>query len=171
MIKYLAALNRLFLFNNQEPYSPNIRSRLRVKQAEKRHFADPSMAAALLNLTAPKLIADLNTLGFLFETLVEHDLGIYAQSFGAKLFHYQDYKNNEIDAVIELEDGEWCAFEIKLGAKKIDEGAKNLNRVCKDIEENGGRPPKVKCVICGLSNAAYKRPDDVFVVPITSLKP
>lgn len=171
MIKYLAALNRLFLFNNQEPYSPNIRSRLRVKQAEKRHFADPSMAAALLNLTAPKLIADLNTLGFLFEALVEHDLGIYAQSFGAKLFHYQDYKNNEIDAVIELEDGEWCAFEIKLGAKKIDEGAKNLNRVCKDIEENGGRPPKVKCVICGLSNAAYKRPDDVFVVPITSLKP
>lgn len=170
LTKYMSALGRLFLFNNQEPFSPNIRSGLRVKQAEKRHFADPAMAAALLGLTEQKLMGDLNTFGFLFEALVERDLGIYAQSFGGKLFHYQDYKNNEIDAVIELEDGEWCAIEIKLGAKKIDEGANNLNRVCNSIVKDGGKPPKMKCVICGLSNAAYERPDGVFVVPITALK-
>ena len=92
--KYLTALERLFLFNNQPPFSPNFRSRLRVKQAEKRHFADPAMAAALLNMTEQKLMGDLNTFGFLFESLVERDLSIYAQSFGGKLFHYQDYKNN-----------------------------------------------------------------------------
>lgn len=170
MAKYLTALGRLFLFNNQEPFSPNFRSGLRVKQAEKRHFADPSMAAAMLNMTDKKLFSDLNTFGFLFEALVERDLSIYAQSFGAKLFHYQDYKNNEIDAVIEMEDGEWCAFEIKLGAKKIDEGAQNLIKVCNDIVENGGKAPRIKCVICGLSNAIYQRPGGVFVVPITSLK-
>ena len=107
--KYLTALERLFLFNNQEPFSPNLRSGLRVKQSEKRHFSDPSMAAAMLNLTDKKLFSDLNTFGFLFEALVERDLSIYAQSFGGKLFHYQDYKNNEIVAVIESEDGEWCA--------------------------------------------------------------
>ena len=168
--KYLTALERLFLFNNQEPFSPNLRSGLRVKQSEKRHFSDPSMAAAMLNLTDKKLFSDLNTFGFLFEALVERDLSIYAQSFGGKLFHYQDYKNNEIDAVIELEDGEWCAFEIKLGAKKIDEGAQNLIKVCSNIAENGGKEPKIKCVICGLSNAAYQRPDGVFVVPVTALK-
>ena len=168
--KYLEALNRMFLFNNQAPFSPNIRSSLRVKQAEKRHFSDPAMACALLNLTPTKLLGDLNTFGFLFEALVERDLAIYAQSFGAKLFHYQDYKNNEIDAVIELEDGEWCAFEIKLGAKKIDEGAENLVKVCADIVNNGGKAPKIMCVICGLSNAAYQRPDGVYVVPITALK-
>ena len=168
--KYLHALERLFLFNNQEPYSPNLRSGLRVKQSEKRHFSDPSMAAAMLNITGQKLLGDLNTFGFLFESLVERDLSIYAQSFGGKLYHYQDYKNNEIDAVIELDDGEWCAFEIKLGAKKIDEGAANLNKVCDDIVKNGGKAPKIKCVICGLSNAAYKRKDEVFVVPITALK-
>ena len=77
---------------------------------------------------------------------------------------------NEIDAVIELDDGEWCAFEIKLGAKKIDEGAENLIKVCNDIVANGGKAPKIMCVICGLSNAAYVRPDGVFVVPITALK-
>lgn len=168
--KYLDVISRLFLLNNQTPYSPNIRSSLRVKQQEKRHFSDPAMACALLNITPEKLLNDLNTFGFLFEGLVERDLDIYAQSFGAKLFHYQDYKNNEIDAVIELENGDWCAFEIKLGGNKIDEGASNLIKVCKDIENNGGKPPKIKCVICGLSNAAYKRPDGVYVVPITALK-
>lgn len=168
--KYLEALNRLFLFNNQTPFSPNLRSSLRVKQAEKRHFSDPAMACALLNITADKLLGDLNTFGFLFEAMVERDLAVYAESFGAKLFHYQDYKNNEMDAVIELESGEWCAFEIKLGAKKIDEGAENLISVCNDIVANGGKAPKIMCVICGLSNATYQRPDGVYVVPITALK-
>ncbi|MBP9988876.1 MAG: ATP-binding protein [Ruminococcus sp.] len=168
--RYIGALGRIFLFNNQEPFSPNFRSGLRVKQGEKRHFSDPSMAAALLNITPSKLLSDLNTFGFLFESLVEHDLSVYVGAFGGKLFHYQDYKGNEIDAVIELDDGDWCAFEIKLGAKKIDEGADNLIRVCDDIVKNGGKAPKIKCVICGLSNAAYQRQDGVFVVPITALK-
>ncbi len=168
--KYLEGLNRLFLFNNQPPYSPNLRSSLRVKQAKKRHFSDPAMACAMLHITPEKLLSDLNTFGFMFEALVERDLAVYAQSFDAQLFHYQDYKGNEIDAVIELKNGDWCAFEIKLGAKRIDEGAKNLTRVCSDIEANGGKPPKMKCVICGLSNASYMRPDGVFVVPITALK-
>ncbi len=167
---YLESLSRLFLFNNQPPFSPNFRSPLRIKQAEKRHFSDPAMACAILNLTADKMLNDLNIFGFLFEALVERDLAIYAQSFGGKLFHYQDYKNNEIDAVIELEDGDWCAFEIKLGAKRIDEGAENLTKVCKDIEKNEGKPPKIKCVIAGLSNAAYLRPDGIYVCPITALK-
>ncbi|MDD6801402.1 MAG: DUF4143 domain-containing protein [Mollicutes bacterium] len=168
--KYLESLNRLFLFNNQKPFSPNFRSSLRVKQMEKRHFSDPAMACALLNLTSTKLLQDLNTFGFLFESLVERDLDIYSQSFGGKLFHYQDYKNNEMDAVIELEDGEWCAFEIKLGAKRIEEGAKNLIKASSEIVKSGGKPPKIQCVICGLSNAAYRRADGVYVVPITALK-
>lgn len=168
--KYLDAFERLFLLNNQKPFSPNLRSSLRVKQQEKRHFSDPAMACALLNITADKLLNDLNTFGFMFESLVERDLAIYAQAFGGILYHYQDYKNNEIDAVIELEDGEWCAFEIKIGAKKIDEGAKNLIKTRNNIIENGGKAPKIMCVICGLSNAAYIRSDGVFVVPITALK-
>ena len=168
--KYLDKLNRLFVTNNQLPFSVNLRSSLRVKQFEKRHFSDPAIACALLNITPKKLMQDLNTFGLLFEALVVRDLEIYAQSFGAKLFHYQDYKNNELDAVIELDNGEWCAFEIKLGCNKIDEGANSLIRTCLEIEKNGGKPAKIKCVICGLSNAAYQRKDGVYVVPVTSLK-
>lgn len=167
---YLDVFNRLFLIDNQPPFSTNIRSSVRVKQAEKRHFCDPSLACALLKATPDRLIGDLNTFGFLFEALVERDLKVYAESFGANLFHYQDYNNKEVDAVIELSDGRWCAFEINLGANQIDKAAESLIELKNNILKNGGIAPSVLCVICGMSNAAYIRPDGVFVVPITALK-
>lgn len=168
---YLDIFSRLFLIENQQPFSLKIRSSVRVKQAEKRHFADPSLAAALLGATEEKLLGDLNTLGFLFEALCERDLRIYADAFGGQLYHYQDYQNREVDAVIQLPGGEWCAFEIKLGANQIDEAAAVLVKLKNDIaKEPGGIPPKVLCVVCGMSNAAYKRADGVYVVPITALR-
>ena len=46
------------------------------------------------------------------------------------------------------------------------------NRLQKEeIVKAKGKAPSVLCVICGLSNAAYQRPDGVYVVPITALKP
>lgn len=167
---YLDIFKRLFLLDNQPPFSSGIRSSVRLKQAEKRHFSDPSLACALLKATPSRLINDLETLGFLFEALCERDLRIYAESFNANLYHYQDYANREADAVIELEDGRWCAFEIKLGANQIDKAAHDLIEIKNAIKDSGGNPPDVLCVICGLSNAAYKREDGVFVVPITALK-
>lgn len=132
---------------------------------------DPSLACALLKATPEKLLSDLETLGFLFEALCERDLKIYAETFGANLYHYQDYRNREIDAVIEMTDGSWCAFEIKLGANQIDLAAESLLRMRKEImNEADGKPPAVLCVICGLSSAAYQREDGVFVVPITALR-
>lgn len=169
--QYLDLFSRLFLLDNQLPFSTNIRSSVRVKQAEKRHFCDPALACALLKATPEKLQGDLNTFGFMFEALCERDLKIYAESFGANVFHYQDYQNREIDAVIELDNGTWCAFEIKLGANQIDSAARELISIRDKIaEEKDGVPPSVLCVICGMSNAAYQRADGVFVVPITALK-
>ena len=167
---YLDIFTRLFILDNQKPFATSIRSSVKVKQSEKRHFVDPSIPCALLNLTRDKLLNDLELLGFLFESLVERDLLTYVDSFNAKLYHYQDYKNNEIDAIIELEDGSWCGVEIKLGANQIDEAAKNLVRINNQIEKEGGTPAKSLIVICGLTNASYKRPDSVYVVPITALK-
>ena len=87
------------------------------------------------------------------------------------MYHYQDYDNKEIDAVVELKNGDWCSFEIKLGANQIDFAAESLLKINKKIKEDPkGKPAKILCVISGLSNAAYKRPDGVYVVPITALK-
>ena len=167
---YLDIFNRLFLTDNQPSFSAKLRSSVRVKQAEKRHFCDPSLACALLNATPEKLIGDLETFGFLFESLCERDLKIYAESFGASLYHYQDYAGNEIDAVIELQDGGWCGIEIKLGANKIEEAAANLLHIRDEVVKDGSKAPSALIVLCGLSHAAYQRPDGVYVVPLTALK-
>ena len=86
------------------------------------------------------------------------------------MFHYQDYTNKEVDVVIELKDGRWCAIEIKLGANQIDKAAENLIELNNKILADGGKAPSIMCVICGLSSAAYQRSDGVYVIPITSLK-
>lgn len=173
LAEYLDVFDRLFLIDNQPPFSATLRSSARVKQQVKRHLCDPSVACSLLGIHKPAmLVDDLNTMGFLFEALVEHDLRIYAESFRAKLYHYQDYNGKEMDAVIELENGSWCGVEIKLGAHQIDEAAKNLLNIAQKFEDGTKtRPPAALCVVCGLSNAAYRRPDGVYVVPLTALKP
>lgn len=169
--EYLDIFERLFLTDNQQPFGAGARSSVRVKQSVKRHFSDPSLACALLGTTPESLLGDLETLGFLFEALCERDLKIYAESFGGALYHYQDYKGHEIDAVIELPDGKWCAFEIKLGVNQIDTAAGSLLKIRKAFEKDGkGKTPSVLCVLCGMANAAYRRPDGVYVVPVTALK-
>ena len=140
---YIDGLKRMFIIENQKPYAPKTRSALRVKQQEKRHLA---------------------------EALCERDLRTYAESFDAKLYHYRDYDGNEIDAVIELKNGEWCAFEIKLDSGKIDEAAEKLLKIRKKLENNSVELPKVMGIIVGLGSAAYKREDGIFVVPIGCLK-
>lgn len=167
---YLDALRRLFLLRDTPPFSPSVRSSVRVKQLAKRHFSDPSISTAILNLNEEKLCRDLETFGFLFEALVEHDLMQYAEANNAKMYHYQDYKERKIDAVVETEDGAWSAFEIKLGTNSIDEAAAKLVKIKTKIGEEGGIPPQSLVVISGLASAAYQRDDGVYVVPITTLK-
>ncbi len=169
--EYLNIFSRLFIIDNLKPYSTKIRSSVRIKQAEKRHFCDPSLVCALLNITPSMLLNDLETLGFLFEALCERDLKIYAESFGANIYHYQDYRGREIDTIIELDDGRWCAIEIKLGANQIESAAENLKTIYKEMKEDPDAIlPSVMCIVCGLTSAAYQRDDGIYVVPITALK-
>jgi predicted AAA+ superfamily ATPase len=168
---YLTIFERLFLIENQKAFSTQIRSSTRIKQSDKRHFVDPSLAVALLGANYEDLLNDLKTFGFLFEALCVRDLRIYAEIQGAQLYHYQDYKNREIDAVVQLEDGRWGAFEIKLGADAIDTAAKSLIKIRDELKTEGTKTPDVLVVVCGLSNFAYQREDGVYVVPITALRP
>lgn len=171
--EYLDILERLFIIENQNAFDPNYRSSVRVAKTPKRHFVDPSLAVAALGLSKEMLYNDLEYFGFLFESLVIRDLKIYADSIGGKVFHYKHHDtNHELDAVIELEDGKWIAVEIKLGANQIDNAASNLLKIKKYFDEKENtRKPSALVVICGLTNASYKRDDSVMVVAINSLKP
>lgn len=168
---YLDVLDRMFVINDQPAFNPNLRSSVRVGKSPKRHLADPALVVAAMNYTPEMLLNDLNTYGFLFEAMCERDLDIYAQIHGGKLYHYRDSGNREIDAVVEMPDGKWGAFEIKLGFYQIENAAKKLIAIREYMSTRGAREPTFLCVICGLSTHAFKRSDGVYVVPITSLKP
>lgn len=168
---YLNIFNRLFILDDQPAFATKLRSSRRLLKASKRHFIDPSLAVAALSATPQMLLNDLETFGFIFESLCEHDLKIYAEYNGAKLYHFRDEKDNEADAIIEFPDGTWGAFEIKLGAHQIDNAAIELLNLKRIMEKESEKPPKILCVVCGMSNMAYKREDGVYVVPITALRP
>ncbi len=169
-LKYRNYLDRLFILDDQPAFNPNLRSSVRVGKMPKRHLTDPSLAVAALRATPEMLLDDHRTLGFLFEALCERDLQIYASALGGTLDHYRDGDGREIDAVVELPDGRWGAFEIKLSPAGIEDGAKNLLKISSYIERKGGRVPSVLCVICGTAEEAKLRSDGVYVVPITKLK-
>lgn len=168
---YRDVLHRMFMTADQPAFDPNYRSKVRVGKNPKRHLADPALAAAAMELTPDKLIEDLELYGLLFESMCARDLDVYAKSLGGKLFHYRDHQNNEADAVIEMPDGKWGAFEIKLGMNQIDSAAKSLLNLQAYMEKKGvKRMPSVLAVVCGMESNAYRRDDGVYVLPITSLK-
>lgn len=169
---YLDILTRLFIIDNQQAYDMNYRSSTRVAKSPKRHFIDPSLAVAALEMSSSMLLKDLNLFGFIFESLVIRDLKIYAEANRGSVYHFRHHDTgDEIDAVIELDDGTWGAFEIKLGHNQVDKASENLLKIKMNLDQmNHKKSPTVLCVICGLGEYAYKRPDGVFVVPIGCLR-
>lgn len=167
---YMDVLDRALLLEPQQSFNPRYRSSMRVAKSVKRHFADPSLSVALMGLSREKMESNLNTFGFIFEAMCERDLRVYAEALGGSLYHYRDYKGNEIDAVVELPDGRWGAFEIKLGFNQVDDAADHLIRMKRKMESESERPPSLLCVIVGVSEFALRRPDGVYVVPITALR-
>lgn len=166
---YLDVLNRLNIIENQNAYNENYRSRERIGKAAKRHFTDPSLACALLNLTSEKLINDLNTFGFLFEALVERDLRIYMEYLNGNLYHFRDNITGlEVDSVLEFSDGEYALAEIKLGYGEVESAKKNLL----NLYNNMTKKPKFMCIIVGYTDIIAKDPETgIYIVPITALKP
>ena len=139
-----------------------------LRKSPKRHFADPSLAVGALGLSIDRLTADLNYFGLLFESLVIRDLKIYADAGGGKVFHYRDSRGLEIDAVVEYADGAWGAFEIKLGIGAVDAAANNLLKFSAKIDTEKTKAPSALTVITG-NGFAYRRPDGVNVVPLSTL--
>lgn len=166
---HLDALRRLRLVEDQPAWSPNMRSSRRLQSVPKRHFVDPSLAVAALRAGVEPIASDVKALGLLFESLAVRDLRVYVQRLGGRVAHYRDYEKLEIDAIVELPDGRWGAFEIKLGTTPhtIDSAAQNLLRMASHVNDN-------RCAFLAvLTNGgiATRRPDGVDIVPLRMLGP
>ena len=166
---YLDVLTRLYVIDLQESYSANYRSPERIVKSAKRHFIDPSLACSILELDEEKLMNDLNTFGFMFESLVERDLKIYANYLDGHLYHFRDNVSGlEVDSILEFKGGEYAAIEIKLGNNKVEEAKANLIKFANSMVKK----PKFMCVITANSTyVGYDKENEIYVLPITALKP
>lgn len=164
---YLDALSRMMIIDDVPAWDPSVRSSKRLTATPKRHLADPSLAAALLGMSSTRMLDDLLTAGFLFESLVAHDLRIYGAALGATCFHYREAEGRlEVDYVIETREGDWIGIEVKLGEAGVDRAADALLRLAQRVP----RPPKALMVVTG-GSLAYQRPDGVLVIPLGLLGP
>jgi len=161
---------RVFVVEDQPAWSPALRSRGILRGTPKRHFVDPSLAAAALAADPDRLPADPETLGLLFESMVTRDLRIYAQSLGGSVFHYRENTGLEADAIVQRRDGRWAAIEVKLGRHVIDDAARRLLRVSAHVDPEHHGAPAFLAVVTGWGYA-YRRDDGVLVLPIGVLGP
>ena len=167
--EYLRSLERLFIVEDAPAWRSHLRSRVTLQSSPKRHFVDPSLAAAAVGATPKRLLADLEALGFLFESLVVRDLRVYSQASGASVFHYRDSDKLEVDVIVEARDGRWLAAEVKLGAEEgIEQAARSLLRL-RDKVDDSRMPAPSKLLIITATGYGYDRPDGTTVVPITAL--
>ena len=167
---YLDALERIMVLENTPAWAPSIRSRSRLRGVPKRHLVDPSIAAAALGIGSERIIRDLKYTGFLFENMAVRDLRVYTQPLGGEVFHYRDNTGLEADVIVELPDGRWSAFEVKMGYQQVEEASRSLLKLADKIDQRRHGPPVCLGVIV-LKGPGYRRPDGVQVVPITAMGP
>lgn len=166
---YLNSLEKLFVIEDVKATNLNLRSKYALRTKPKKYFVDPSIATAILDLKPMDLINDLNTFGFMFESLCIRDLKIYTESLGGDVTFYRDERGFEVDAILRMPSGKWGAIEIKLGAGYIDEAANNLLKFKEHVDIKKCGEPSFLLVLTG-TNYSYKRDDGVYVVSIGTLK-
>jgi hypothetical protein len=170
VVSYLNALERIFVIEDLPAWNPSLRSKTPLRASAKRHFVDPSIATAVMGISAKRLLEDFNTFGFLFESLCIRDLRVYADSLDGNVFHYRDKTGLESDAVLVLRDGSWAAVEVKMGAGEFDSAAENLRKFVNRVNTEKMREPSFLMIFCA-TEFAYQRKDGIYVVPLGCLKP
>lgn len=169
--RYMDALRRINIIDDIPAWHPALRSPVRLRRGAKRHLADPSLAVALLGANPGSLASDPKTLGLLFESLVLHDLKVYAAANDSSVSHYHDADDLEVDAVIHRRDGTWIAVEVKLGSPQIPEASANLLRLERKLVERGEKPPAAKLIVIGFGTPVHTTPEGIIVAPVDTLAP
>ena len=175
--KYLYYFKDLFLIFEIPIWLPAARfvSKTKMRTTAKTYFCDPSIGLYLLNINqAEQFYKDPQTLGIYFENQVIKDLLVYVQALDGQLYFYRDANGLEIDAIIELNNGQWAAIEIKLGAQpnQLELASKNLKRfACKMASATKQSQASFLMIITagGLLNQPYQQSDDIYVIPHTCL--
>lgn len=168
---YISALKKIFVVEDMPAWNPNLRSKSAIRTSDTRYFVDASIAAAALGIGPNDLINDLNTMGFLFETMCVRDLRVYAEALGGSVYHFRNKAGLECDAVVHLRNGSYGLIEIKLGGEKlIREGVETLTSLTESIDTSKMKEPAFRMILTAADQYAYRREDEIFIVPVGCLK-
>ncbi|MBQ9017560.1 ATP-binding protein [Candidatus Saccharibacteria bacterium] len=170
---YHEALKKIFVVEDLAAWNPNLRSKTAIRTTDTRYFVDPSIAVVALDTDPDGLFEDLNTFGFIFETLCIRDLRVYADALGGKVSHYRDSNGLECDAVVRIPGGRYGLVQLKLGGNEdeINDAAMKMQALAGIIDTKREKAPAFMAVVTGVQSYAYQREDGVYVVPIGCLKP
>ena len=173
---YLDALKGMYIVEEVPGWAPPARDRKRFATKPKRYLADPSLACALLGMSPAALLADWQTFGLVFENMAVRDLSVYARALDllddVPVRYYRDDSGVEADAIVQLADGRWAAFEFKVSEDKVEKGVASLERMRRKVCENPRsqtRPPEFMAVITGVGEYAREVADGIVVVPLRLL--
>ena len=162
---YLDALKGMYIVEEVPGWAPPARDRKRFATKPKRYLADPSLACALLGMSPAALLADWQTFGLVFENMAVRDLSVYARALDllddVPVRYYRDDSGVEADAIVQLADGRWAAFEFKVSEDKVEKGVASLERMRRKVCENPRsqtRPPEFMAVITGVGEYAREIP-------------
>ncbi|MDR0545762.1 MAG: DUF4143 domain-containing protein [Mycoplasmataceae bacterium] len=166
--KYLDQLSQIFILEELESWNKHIRSSVRLLETPKWYFIDSSIATATMRINSNKLINESNTFGLFFESLVIKELRIYADLVGGDVYFYKDTTGLEIDAIIELQNGDFMIFDIKIGSQEgIESGFSNINRFKEKLEKNKLKN-LISMNIITAGQIAYSK-DGINVFPLAQL--
>ena len=173
---YLDALKGMYIVEEVPGWAPPARDRKRFATKPKRYLADPSLACALLGMSPAALLADWQTFGLVFENMAVRDLSVYARALDllddVPVRYYRDDSGAEADAIVQLADGRWAAFEFKVSEDKVEKGVASLERMRRKVCENPRsqtRPPEFMAVITGVGEYAREVAEGIVAVPIRLL--
>lgn len=173
---YLDALKGMYIVEEVPGWAPPARDRKRFATKPKRYLADPSLACALLGMSPVALLADWQTFGLVFENMAVRDLSVYARALDllddVPVRYYRDDSGVEADAIVQLADGRWAAFEFKVSEDKVEKGVASLERMRRKVCENPRsqtRPPEFMAVITGVGEYAHEVAEGIVVVPLRLL--
>jgi predicted AAA+ superfamily ATPase len=175
-IPYREALERLWILEPLDAWSPTNNHLHRLVSAPKHHLADPALAARLVGLDSQALLAgdgptaiprDGTFLGALFESLTALSVRVFAQAADARVAHFRTRGGeHEVDFIVERDDQRIVALEVKLSETVTDKDVEHLLWLRERLGDE-----LLDAVVVTTGQYAYRRSDGIAVIPLALLGP
>ena len=162
---YLRLLEATFLIDRPPAWGRTLRAR--AAGSPKVHLVDSGLAARLLRLSPERLEAKdptaLTEFGHLLETFVVGELMKQASWLDgiAGYGHWRTHDGDQVDLIIERDDGAVVAFEVKASARVPGEGMRSLAKVRDTVG-----PAFIAGVALYLGSRSYTFAERLLVLPV-----